>query len=116
MPRPNEIVHHTKENRLTIVWDEGPESAFPISYLRGWCPCAECQGHGIIVRYQASGDLAIEEMREIGSYALGIRFSDGHDSGIYTWDWLWRIAPESVPLGFKAGTLARGQPKEPPTS
>ncbi len=48
-------------------------------------------------------------MAEAGSYALHLRFSDGHDTGIYTWTWLRQIAPESPPLGEKRGRFAGGE-------
>jgi DUF971 family protein len=45
----------------------------------------------------------------MGAYALGIRFSDGHDAGIFTWEWLWRISPNSPPQGYKDGTFVDGK-------
>jgi DUF971 family protein len=45
----------------------------------------------------------------MGSYAIGIRFSDGHDSGIYTWTWLREIATENPPQGFKRGVFRGGR-------
>lgn len=106
MPVPIDIAHTRRRNALIITWDDGVVSEFPAGYLRGWCPCAVCQGHGIEVRYQPRGeDIAIEGLFEMGAYALGIRFSDGHDTGIFSWSWLRQIAPESAPVGLKTGAF-----------
>jgi DUF971 family protein len=109
MPQPVDVVHARNERTVSITWDDGETSRLPIHYLRGWCPCAGCQGHGAEVRYRDfPPELAIDAMEEAGSYALHIRFSDGHDSGIYSWAWLRKIAPETVPVGFKRGVFRGG--------
>ncbi len=59
--------------------------------------------------HPADPGLGIELMAEAGSYALHLRFSDGHDSGIYTWQWLRTIAPQSPPQGYKAGRFSGGR-------
>lgn len=81
-------------------------SQLPIAYLRGWCPCATCQGHGAVVRYhEPEADVQAAGIYEMGAYAIGIRFSDGHDAGIYSWSWLRQIAPEAPPEGLKTGVF-----------
>ena len=108
--QPVDVAHHRSAGELRIQWEDGTVSTLSIGYLRGWCPCAGCQGHGTVVRYQPpAAGLGLELMAEAGSYALHLRFSDGHDSGIYTWDWLRRIAPESPPQGLKYGRFEGGQ-------
>jgi DUF971 family protein len=106
--RPVEIVHDKKRNQLTISWDDQSVSELPVPYLRSWCPCAGCQGHGGVVRCRPVGGMTAEEVYEMGAYAICVRFSDGHDTGIYTWEWLRRIAPGSPPQGLKRGVYARG--------
>ena len=109
MARPVDIAHVTADNQLVVTWDDGQVSRLPVPYLRAWCPCAGCQGHGVTVRYRDHGsDVRVQGLYEMGAYALGIRFSDGHDTGIYTWQWLRAIAPESPPRGLKRGTFDRG--------
>lgn len=105
VPQPVDVALSRSQRLLTIEWDDGGTSRLPIDYLRGWCPCAACQGHGTVVEFHAptQEELDIDLMAEAGSYALHLRFSDGHDSGIYTWTWLRRIAPESPPEGYKKG-------------
>lgn len=110
MPTPVDVALSRKKGELRIEWEDGSVSTLPIHYIRAWCPCAGCQGHGTVVRYQeADPELGIELMAEAGAYALHLRFSDGHDSGIYTWEWLQRIAPESAPTGYKHGSFQKGQ-------
>lgn len=110
MPQPVDVALSRSQAQLTIEWDDGVVSRLPIAYLRGWCPCAACQGHGVVVEFhEAEAGLGIELMAEAGAYALHLRFSDGHDSGIYTWDWLRKISPESPPEGLKNGRFVGGR-------
>jgi DUF971 family protein len=119
VPEPVDVVHSRGQRTLTITWDDGERSTLPIHYLRGWCPCAACQGHGPVVRFaDHPEDLKIDLLAESGAYALHIRFSDGHDSGIYSWTWLRTIAPESPPHGLKRGIYGGGhfRPDTPPAT
>ncbi|MEM6996632.1 MAG: DUF971 domain-containing protein [Myxococcota bacterium] len=110
MPTPVDVALSNKQHTLTITWEDGGVSVLGLAYLRGWCPCAGCQGHGATVRFQPpEKSVEISEMYEAGAYALHIRFGDGHDSGIYSWEWLRRIAPETPPEGEKTGTYAHGE-------
>jgi DUF971 family protein len=108
---PTDIEHSVGGNTLRITWDDGIVSTLPIPYLRAWCPCAACQGHGVEVRFQENvgDDVRASELHEIGAYALGIRFSDGHDSGLFSWTWLRQICPTSEPLGLKRGSFTAGR-------
>jgi DUF971 family protein len=107
--RPIDVAHSPRDNTLTITWVDGVSSTYPAAYLRSWCPCAGCQGHGNrIAHLAAPADTSIDALWEVGAYALGIRFADGHDDGIYTWTWLRTIAFESPPLGPKLGAFEAG--------
>lgn len=104
--KPVDIAHSRRENALTITWDDGIVSRLEVPYLRGWCPCATCQGHGKRVKFrEPPGPVTAEGIYEMGSYAIAVRYSDGHDAGIYSWTWLRRIAPESPPSGLKRGAF-----------
>lgn len=93
MTAPVDIAHHVREAALEIAWDDGRTTRLTAAALRGWCPCATCQGHQPGLRFiEPPVGVTIAELHEIGAYALGIRFSDGHDSGIYSWAHLRRIA------------------------
>lgn len=110
VPQPVDVALSRSQGLLSIEWEDGVVSRLPIPYLRGWCPCAACQGHGTVVEFhEADPGVGIELMAEAGAYALHLRFSDGHDSGIYTWAWLRQIAPESPPEGFKQGRFVGGR-------
>ena len=105
-----DILHDTGARTVTVTWDDGERSVYPVAYLRGWCPCATCQGHSNVVKYQPAADTtALEEMWEIGAYAVGLRFSDGHDKGIFHWRWLRAISPGTPPQGLKTGRFVGGQ-------
>jgi len=107
--RPIDIAHSKSRNEVVVTWEGGVASTYSAPYLRSWCPCASCQGHGNEVKYLgAPGETQIVKLFEIGAYALGIRYQDGHDDGIYTWEWLWKISPEAEPVGPKRGRFEGG--------
>jgi DUF971 family protein len=119
MARPTDVAHSPRENTLTITWSDAPSSTYPVPYLRSWCPCAGCQGHSTRIAYKPAPETTtIAAIWEVGAYALGVRFSDGHDDGIYTWSWLRRIAYENPPVGAKHGVFDAGRYTSPtsPTS
>jgi DUF971 family protein len=74
-----------------IEWATGERSVLPHEILRGYCPCATCQGHSGQIAYQAGGNLELVEIRRVGNYALALGWADGHDSGIYSFDYLHRL-------------------------
>ncbi|NUP10108.1 MAG: DUF971 domain-containing protein [Polyangiaceae bacterium] len=73
---------------MEIAWADGHQSKLPHEVLRGFCPCAHCQGHGGSIRYQPGGDLDLREIEQVGNYALSFTWGDGHASGIYTFRYL----------------------------
>ena len=108
--RPVDIVHRTRDRALVITWEDASQSEYPASYLRAWCPCAECQGHSNIIQHRpAPTDTRIEAMWEVGAYAIGLRFSDGHDKRIFRWTWLRDIRFAAPPAGPKTGRFIAGQ-------
>lgn len=108
--RPVDIAHSPERNTLEVTWEDGLRSLLPVPYLRGWCPCAQCQGHGDVVRFhEVPATISIAEIHEMGAYAIAIRFSDGHDAGIFSWQWLRALAPETEPVGLKRGSFTRGR-------
>ena len=105
--RPTNITADRNDRTLIIEWNDGKECRYPFAGLRAVCPCAECQGgHDNMGRpadkallYSANDDeLTMESLEAVGSYALGIHWSDGHDTGIYSFTQLRDLAAEgSVP-------------------
>ncbi len=89
-PWPTEITLHQASRRLDVAFDDGRSYQFPIEYLRVYSPSAEVIGHGPGQEVLQTGKrlVGIEELLPVGTYAVQIRFSDGHDTGIFSWDYL----------------------------
>jgi DUF971 family protein len=73
-----------------IKWADGHEGLYPHAILRGYCPCAGCQGHSGIIKFQETGDFQqeIDTIEPVGNYALQFKWFDGHDSGLYSYRYL----------------------------
>jgi DUF971 family protein len=73
-----------------IDWADGHKSVYPHAVLRGYCPCAGCQGHSADIRFVETNDaqLELEDLRPVGGYALALHWFDGHNSGIYSYRFL----------------------------
>jgi DUF971 family protein len=73
-----------------IDWADGHKGVYPHDVLRGYCPCAGCQGHsGDIGFVEAKGDqLQLDDIEPVGGYALALKWFDGHASGIYSFKYL----------------------------
>lgn len=89
-PWPTEITLHQASRRLDVTFSDGHQYQFPIEYLRVYSPSAEVRGHGPGQETLQTGKrlVSIEEIIPVGSYAIQLRFSDGHDTGIFSWDYL----------------------------
>jgi DUF971 family protein len=73
-----------------IDWADGHKGIYPHAVLRGFCPCAGCQGHSGEIKFvpvEGTG-LELEEIEKVGSYALRLAWFDGHGSGIYSYRYL----------------------------
>jgi DUF971 family protein len=83
--------------RLTIRWADGHESVYPARTLRGRCPCAQCvsetTGKRLVTEEHIDPRIHIVAARIVGNYALHFDWSDGHTTGIYSFDHLRRICP-----------------------
>jgi len=73
---------------LEISWADGHRCSYPHRILRGYCPCASCQGHSGAIRFVSPGNLEMREIEQVGNYALSFVWGDGHSSGIYTYRYL----------------------------
>jgi DUF971 family protein len=73
-----------------IDWADGHTGVYPHEILRGYCPCATCQGHsGTVTFVKASGNqLEIEDIEPVGNYALRFQWFDGHGTGLYAYPYL----------------------------
>lgn len=92
-PRPTEITLHSKSRVLEVAYDDGRRFELPCEYLRVFSPSAEVRGHGPGQEVLQAGkrDVNIDAVEPVGAYAVKLAFSDGHDTGIYSWDYLYDL-------------------------
>jgi DUF971 family protein len=114
---PTEIRLKKAEKRLEIDFDDGKRFAFPAEFLRVESPSAEVQGHvpsqkQIVAGRQHVGILAVEP---VGNYAIKIKFDDLHDSGIYSWEYLYGLGEnqEKIWQAYLAALEKRGLRRDP---
>lgn len=90
---PEEIRLHQSRTTLTLTY-HGQEYVLPAEFLRVYSPSAEVRGHapGQEVLQTGKSQVTIFGLEPVGQYALKITFSDGHDSGLYDWDYLYKLA------------------------
>jgi DUF971 family protein len=93
---PGEIRYIAAEKRLEIDFDNGVGFSYPAEYLRVESPSAEVQGHGPGQKQVLSGrrHVGILEIEPVGNYAIKIKFDDLHDTGIYSWSYLYKLGEE----------------------
>ncbi len=99
-PIPTAITLHRKSRLLEIAFDDGQQFSLPLEYLRVYSPSAEVRGHGPGQEVLQVGkrDVVIDSIEPVGNYAVRLAFSDGHDSGLYSWDYLYQLGSEHEPL------------------
>ncbi len=92
-PRPTEIKLHQKSRLLEIAFDDGKRFSLSCEYLRVFSPSAEVRGHGPGQEVLQVGkrDVEIKEIEPVGVYAVKLGFSDGHDTGLYSWEYLYEL-------------------------
>lgn len=90
-----EVRRRPEAKRLRLTWSDGHSAEYDYAYLRGYCPCAVCQGHAVSeVRYHPpAGPVEITSIQPVGNYGISIVWSDGHGTGIYRYDFLREIEP-----------------------
>ena len=89
-PQPTDIKLHQKSRVLEISFSDGQTFSLTCEFLRVYSPSAEVRGHGPGQEVLQVGmrDVAITQIEPVGSYAIQLTFSDGHDTGIYSWELL----------------------------
>jgi DUF971 family protein len=92
-PRPTEINLHQVSRVLDVTFDDGASFSLPVEYLRVFSPSAEVRGHGPGQEVLQSGksQVNISAIEPVGMYGVKLVFSDGHDTGIYSWDYLYDL-------------------------
>lgn len=93
---PTEINFHKRSRELSLSYESGETFSLPCEYLRVYSPSAEVMGHGPGQEVLQTGKLnvSIEEIKPVGNYALQLVFDDGHDTGLYSWDYLYALGTE----------------------
>ena len=90
---PTEIKLHQKSRQMEISYADGKRFELSYEFLRVYSPSAEVRGHGPGQEVLQIGKKGVDitAMEPVGSYAVQPRFSDGHDSGLYSWDYLYEL-------------------------
>jgi DUF971 family protein len=97
---PTGITLHQKSRVLEIAFSDGRSFRLPYEYLRVYSPSAEVRGHGPGQEVLQTGKRAVEirSLEPVGSYAVQPVFSDGHSTGIYSWDYLYELGERQEEL------------------
>jgi DUF971 family protein len=92
-PRPTEITLHQQSRVLELAFDDGQRFELPCEYLRVYSPSAEVRGHGPGQEVLQVGkrDVGIAAVEPVGVYAVKLAFTDGHDTGLYSWEYLYDL-------------------------
>jgi DUF971 family protein len=92
-PRPTEIKLHQVSRILEVTFDDGKQYRLPCEYLRVFSPSAEVRGHGPGQEVLQTGkrEVGINAVEPVGVYAVKLTFTDGHDTGIFSWDYLYDL-------------------------
>jgi DUF971 family protein len=92
-PTPTELTVHGQSRVLEVAYSDGARFRIPFELMRIYSPSAEVQGHGPGQEVLQTGKrgVDIDSLEPVGNYAVKPVFSDGHDSGIFTWDYLYHL-------------------------
>jgi len=102
-PQPTAITLHQRTRALEVGFADGSTWRIPFELMRVYSPSAEVQGHGPGQEVLQTGKREVEvtALEPIGNYAVQPRFSDGHDSGIFSWDYLYFLGSQQAELWRK---------------
>jgi DUF971 family protein len=122
MPHPTEIKLHQKSRVLEVGFDDGKVFSLSCELLRVYSPSAEVRGHGAGQEVLQVGKAQVEitAIEPVGNYAVRLIFSDGHDTGLYSWDYLYGLGENLDPLWqqylerMQAAGASRGLPDAAP--
>lgn len=102
-PQPTEITVHEASRVLEVGFSDGQAFRIPFELMRVYSPSAEVQGHGPGQEVLQTGkrEVGLVSLAPVGNYAVQPTFSDGHDSGIFSWDYLYWLGAEQAELWTK---------------
>jgi DUF971 family protein len=100
MPAPTELTVHQQSKQLEIAFDSGERFNIPFELMRVYSPSAEVQGHGPGQEVLQTGkrNVGVLDLEPVGNYAVKPTFTDGHDSGLFTWDYLYHLGNDQDEL------------------
>lgn len=117
-PAPVSLTVHQQSRVLEVGFDDGHVFRIPFELLRVYSPSAEVQGHGPGQEVLQTGkrEVGIADIEPVGNYGVKPRFTDGHESGIYTWDYLHHLGSQEGQLwaDYNARLLAAGVDRDTP--
>ena len=92
---PVEARRLPENEQLRITWSDGHVGEYDYRLLRGWCPCAMCQGHGSLelTFHPPAQPVDLHRIEPVGNYGLSFLWSDGHGTGIYRFEYLRQLCP-----------------------
>ena len=99
-PTPTALTVHSKSRILEVAFSDGAAFKIPFELMRVYSPSAEVQGHGPGQEVLQTGkrEVGVVELESIGNYAVKPVFSDGHESGIFSWDYLYHLGANQAQL------------------
>lgn len=99
-PTPTEITVHQQSRVLEVAFSDGARFRIPFELMRVYSPSAEVMGHGPGQEVLQTGkrEVQIVGLEPVGHYAIRPQFSDGHDSGLFSWDYLYRLGADEQAL------------------
>lgn len=112
---PSAINLHTASKTLTLKYAPDEEYHLSAEFLRVHSPSAEVQGHGKPILQFGKLGVGLSKIEPAGQYALKLTFDDGHDSGLFTWDYLYQLAQRQEQLwtDYLAELKAAGKSRDP---
>jgi DUF971 family protein len=117
-PRPTALTVHQQSRTLEVSFDDGALFSIPFELMRVYSPSAEVQGHGPGQEVLQTGkrEVGIDSIEAVGHYAVQPLFSDGHNSGIFSWDYLHLLGREQDRLWqeYEARLAAAGMSRDAP--
>jgi DUF971 family protein len=117
-PRPTALTVHQQSRLLEVGFDDGATFRIPFELMRVYSPSAEVQGHGPGQEVLQTGkrDVGIDSLETVGHYAVQPTFSDGHSSGIFSWEYLYYLGSQQARLwqDYEARLAAAGQSRDAP--
>lgn len=117
-PTPQDITLHNKSRVLEVAFSDGKTFRIPFELMRIYSPSAEVQGHGPGQEILQTGkrNVGVTGLAPIGNYAVQPSFSDGHDTGIFSWDYLYFLGSQEQKLwaDYEARLAAAGVQRDAP--